>query len=234
MFRSIIATAGLTLAVAPALAQTGTLDQVSPIPTGNGSAGFNASALILVWQAQIRSGLAGDLEGIRVTLTGAAGAQVNVRIRRGAAWNASPVLFETLVTKPTSALEVVFVNTASAGIDLAAGEAFVMEVQGNNTGCGMNGSYMAPPGAPFYPEPLFLNASNYADGGWRLGFETYMLPGSTCYPDCNASGNLTVADFGCFQGKYVLGDMYADCNQGGNLTVADFGCFQGKYVLGCP
>ncbi|MFM9995959.1 MAG: hypothetical protein ACKVU4_09170 [Phycisphaerales bacterium] len=26
-----------------------------------------------------------------------------------------------------------------------------------------------------------------------------------CYPDCNTSGNLTVADFGCFQGKYVLG-----------------------------
>ncbi|MFM9994781.1 MAG: hypothetical protein ACKVU4_03150 [Phycisphaerales bacterium] len=27
---------------------------------------------------------------------------------------------------------------------------------------------------------------------------------------------------------------YADCNASGNLTVADFGCFQGKYVLGCP
>ncbi|MFM9995544.1 MAG: hypothetical protein ACKVU4_07050 [Phycisphaerales bacterium] len=55
-----------------------------------------------------------------------------------------------------------------------------------------------------------------------------------CYPDCNASGGLTVADFGCFQGKYVLGDLYADCNASGSLTVADFGCFQGKYVLGCP
>ncbi|MFM9995797.1 MAG: hypothetical protein ACKVU4_08355 [Phycisphaerales bacterium] len=55
-----------------------------------------------------------------------------------------------------------------------------------------------------------------------------------CYPDCNESRTLTVADFGCFQGKYVLGDMYADCNASGTLTVADFGCFQGKYVLGCP
>ncbi|MFM9995970.1 MAG: hypothetical protein ACKVU4_09225, partial [Phycisphaerales bacterium] len=55
-----------------------------------------------------------------------------------------------------------------------------------------------------------------------------------CYPDCNADGGLTVADFGCFQGKYVLGDVYADCNASGTLTVADFGCFQGKYVLGCP
>ncbi|MFM9995599.1 MAG: PEP-CTERM sorting domain-containing protein [Phycisphaerales bacterium] len=57
---------------------------------------------------------------------------------------------------------------------------------------------------------------------------------ASCYPDCNGSGALTVADFGCFQGKFVLGDLYADCNAGGTLTVADFGCFQGKYVLGCP
>ncbi|MFM9996370.1 MAG: hypothetical protein ACKVU4_11290 [Phycisphaerales bacterium] len=55
-----------------------------------------------------------------------------------------------------------------------------------------------------------------------------------CYPDCNNSGTLTVADFGCFQGKYVLSDLYADCNASGTLTVADFGCYQGKYVLGCP
>ncbi|MFM9994522.1 MAG: hypothetical protein ACKVU4_01840 [Phycisphaerales bacterium] len=60
------------------------------------------------------------------------------------------------------------------------------------------------------------------------------IPESGCYPDCNTSGNLTVADFGCFQGKYVLGDLYADCNQSGTLTVADFGCFQGQYVIGCP
>ncbi|MFM9996844.1 MAG: M12 family metallopeptidase [Phycisphaerales bacterium] len=58
--------------------------------------------------------------------------------------------------------------------------------------------------------------------------------GSSCYPDCNESGTLTVADFGCFQGKYVLGDLYADCNASGTLSVADFGCFQGKYAVGCP
>ncbi|MFM9995798.1 MAG: hypothetical protein ACKVU4_08360 [Phycisphaerales bacterium] len=61
-----------------------------------------------------------------------------------------------------------------------------------------------------------------------------LQPDGGCYPDCNGSGTLTVADFGCFQGKYVLGDLYADCNASGTLSVADFGCFQGKYVLGCP
>ncbi|MFM9994914.1 MAG: agmatine deiminase family protein [Phycisphaerales bacterium] len=55
-----------------------------------------------------------------------------------------------------------------------------------------------------------------------------------CYADCNTSGTLTVGDFGCFQGKYVLGDAYADCNHDGSFTVADFGCFQNSYVTGCP
>ena len=55
-----------------------------------------------------------------------------------------------------------------------------------------------------------------------------------CYPDCNANGALTVADFGCFQTKFVAGDPYADCNTDGALTVADFGCFQTRFIAGCP
>ncbi len=55
-----------------------------------------------------------------------------------------------------------------------------------------------------------------------------------CYPDCNASGTLTVADFGCFQTRFVAADPYADCNADSALTVADFGCFQTKFVAGCP
>ncbi|MFM9995676.1 MAG: alpha/beta hydrolase fold domain-containing protein [Phycisphaerales bacterium] len=71
-----------------------------------------------------------------------------------------------------------------------------------------------------------------------LDLFTLVLGG--CFANCNAdltpSGlpRLDVSDFGCFQGKYVLGEPYADCNASGHLTVADFGCFQGKYVLGCP
>ncbi len=56
----------------------------------------------------------------------------------------------------------------------------------------------------------------------------------SCYPDCNADGTLTVADFGCFQTKFVQGDPYADCSADGSLTIADFGCFQTKFVAGCP
>ncbi len=56
----------------------------------------------------------------------------------------------------------------------------------------------------------------------------------TCYADCNLDGNLTVADFGCYQTRFVAGDPYADCNGVGGLTVADFGCFQTQFVAGCP
>ncbi len=55
-----------------------------------------------------------------------------------------------------------------------------------------------------------------------------------CYADCNGVGGLTIADFGCFQTRFVAGDPYADCNGVGGLTVADFGCFQTKFVAGCP
>ncbi len=55
-----------------------------------------------------------------------------------------------------------------------------------------------------------------------------------CYPDCNASGTLTIADFICFQAKFVAGDPYADCNGAGGLTIADFICFQARFVAGCP
>ena len=54
------------------------------------------------------------------------------------------------------------------------------------------------------------------------------------YADCNGDGSRTVADFGCFQTKFVAADPYADCNGDGQLSVADFGCFQTKYVIGCP
>jgi hypothetical protein len=58
--------------------------------------------------------------------------------------------------------------------------------------------------------------------------------GEPCYPDCNADGQLTIADFACFQTRFGAGLRYADCNDDGNLTIADFGCFQSRFANGCP
>jgi probable HAF family extracellular repeat protein len=70
-------------------------------------------------------------------------------------------------------------------------------------------------------------------GSPNMGWIAF-LGEAVCYPDCNVDGTLTVADFGCFQTKFVAGDPYADCNADGGLTVADFGCFQTSFVTGCP
>lgn len=55
----------------------------------------------------------------------------------------------------------------------------------------------------------------------------------SCSADCDGNGALTLADFACFQARFMRGDPSADCNHDAQLTVADFGCFQTKFVAGC-
>ncbi|MCC6659308.1 MAG: hypothetical protein IT437_00320 [Phycisphaerales bacterium] len=62
----------------------------------------------------------------------------------------------------------------------------------------------------------------------------FNVTGPACYPDCNGDGALNLADFGCFQTKFALGDQYTDCNSDGVLNLSDFGCFTTKFALGCP
>lgn len=50
-------------------AQTGTVDQVSP----GANASFNLDASSLVWQAQVQAGVAGQLEGVELDMTGPVG-----------------------------------------------------------------------------------------------------------------------------------------------------------------
>jgi hypothetical protein len=110
-------------------------------------------------------------------------------------------------------------------------------------GAGMN----SPSGDWKPSQALSALAGKPSQGTWKLRAidnaeadvgtiqaATITLEGSSCYPDCNGDGQLTVADFGCFQTRFVQGDPYADCNGDSALTVADFGCFQTRFVQGCP
>jgi hypothetical protein len=54
-----------------------------------------------------------------------------------------------------------------------------------------------------------------------------------CYPDCDASGDLSIDDFICFQTFFAIGDPYADCDGSGDLGIDDFICFQTFYAIGC-
>ncbi len=79
---------------------------------------------------------------------------------------------------------------------------------------------------------LYMSGEFTTVGG--LSSPNWARWGCPCYADCNNSGVLTIADFGCFQTQFVKGDFYADCNSDNALTIADFGCFQTKFVAGCP
>ncbi len=89
-------------------------------------------------------------------------------------------------------------------------------------------------GRPDLGSPLGCSVSK--DTNTHVGFSILLnrTCEAPCYPDCNLDGSLTVADFGCFQTRFVQQHPYADCNGVGGLTVADFGCFQTKFVQGCP
>ncbi|MBK8181207.1 MAG: hypothetical protein IPK67_20470 [Planctomycetes bacterium] len=183
-------------ATALAFGQTGTLDQTSPWTNAN----YNGAAPSLTWQQEVRPALNGILEGFSLQLTGNAGAQVDVTVRVGPGWNTGPAAFNALLTKQTSGNEVVFVDCSSAGIGVGSGSSFVIELVGNNTGCGMNGSYVAPPGTPLYAPLLYLGGPGcFADCGWRIGFESYVLtvpaPVAYCTPKTNSLGCVPAVAF---------------------------------------
>ena len=100
--------------------------------------------------------------------------------------------------------ETVQFDVESANLILAAGDTFVVELQGNDTGAEVKGSYVHPTqGAPTYPEPLMLTVpGTYQDGGWRIGFRTWMetdLSQPVCVSTANSSGSAaTLAVTGSF------------------------------------
>jgi outer membrane protein assembly factor BamB len=77
--------------------------------------------------------------------------------------------------------------------------------------------------------PAIAGDNAYTVGAGGVG----AFGAAVCYAECTGDSLLTVADFGCFQTRFVGGDPYADCNGDAALTVADFGCFQTWFVGGC-
>ncbi len=100
--------------------------------------------------------------------------------------------------------------------------------------CGYTFSWQfAGPGGAYASRPNAQSAWTTLGNAGNFAFAVCGQP-NDCEPDCDLSGTLTIADFGCFQTKFVLHDPYADCNNDLQFTIADFGCFQTKFVQGCP
>jgi hypothetical protein len=157
-------------------AQTGTLDQVSPNPGSGQSAWFNGDATSLTWQCEVKTGIAGQLEGVTISTTsGSAGQTVALRLIVGGGWNVGAPAFSTTVVKTQASAEDIFVDMTSANITLNVNDLYVIELHGLGTGTGLAGSYTPPPGTPQYPQYLYLNGPGcFADCGWRIAFQTWM------------------------------------------------------------
>lgn len=223
-----------------AFAQTGTLDQESPLTESSpNSAQFNIDANFLVWQQQVRAGLDGTLEGVRLRLTGDAGANFNVRVRLGPAWSSQSPVFETLVTKSVSGLETIFVDMTASAIALAVGDTYVFEYQGTDTGVWMIGSYVDPAiGPPLYPEPLWLTNAEFVPG-WRLGFQTFMVPGgSPCEGDLDNDGVIGLQDMAYLLANFgVVGGVDPDDGDFDNdddVDLQDLATLLAHFGTECP
>jgi hypothetical protein len=116
------------------------------------------------------------------------------------------------------------ITLSSIDVAVAAGSARLINSLGTEIGTPTSGGDQIQ--ITFNIDDVLIGPTDTMTVAWDNG-------GVACYPDCDGLGGLTVADFSCFQTKFVQGDPYADCDGLGGLTVADFSCFQTKFVQGC-
>ena len=186
------------LLASPLAAQSGTLDQFSPFSsevggTGAQGASYNFSASSLTWQAETLAGFSGQLEGFELELTGSAGSSIDLAILLGPAWQTGTPVWTGSYAKTTSSTEIAWIDVTAANIQLNAGDSYVIQVIGTDTGVNGTGSYESPVNNQYGP-PLFLNGNAYPPE-WRIGFHTYMItgPSLTSVGACGSSMTFVVS-----------------------------------------
>jgi len=215
-------------------AQVGVLDQFSPMDTNASTLAVFTVSLTLPFQQQVVAGTSGQLSGIRIKLYGAIGSGMRLRIRTGQTWSQRPVLFDTMVTKTTEGYQSVWIDTRGSNIVLAAGSRFVIEtfaVSGVTPGR-LAGNYKEPSlGLPLYSQPLFLAGIPFTDGGWRHGFESYMISsGDPCIADINSDGGIDGLDVDDFFNAWENGEVNADVNVDGGIDGTDVSVFIDAWI----
>ena len=130
------------------------------------------------WQQTVTVGVAGKLSGL--TLYGA-GTNVTVRVNAGDGFYSGPYAFTQAVQLAAGGT---FIDTSAAGIQLGAGQRFVIDLI---NGSGGNISTAA---APYGGGHLFLNLGAPSDFtaccGYSLAFQTFMDAGTAAVPEPGA------------------------------------------------
>jgi hypothetical protein len=155
----------------PALAQSGTVDQVSLAGT-NQVGIWMGSTLPHVLQQEVRAGMAGRLNGFGLYVGGLEGVTIPLRLRAGETWSTNPVLWETVHTIPGGTLnDMVYFDVSAADIQLSPGSPFVIEIELQGLS-GMNMSVTMP---PCYPYEFFVDGAPYTGTTpTRFQFKTWM------------------------------------------------------------
>lgn len=215
-------------------AQVGVLDQFSPMDTAASSVALFSVSLTLPFQQQVVAGTSGQLSGIRIKLYGAVGSGMRLRVRMGQSWSLRPVVFDTMVNKSAPGYQSLWIDMSEANIVLAEGDHFVIEtfaVLGVTAGK-LVGNYRAPAlGLPFYSQPLFFAGIPFTDGGWRHGFETYMITDEIpCVADINSDGGIDGSDVHDFFNAWEAGEVNADINIDGGIDGSDVSDFIDAWI----
>lgn len=184
----------LALLAAPAAAQTGTLDQVSPFSsetsgTSGQGASYNFDATSLTWQCETVAGYTGQLEGVEFEVGGTIGATFDVAILLGTAWQTSTPVYTGTYTLVSGTNEIAWVDVTGSNINLSAGDSYVIQITGTGTGVWGTGSYESPTNT-LYTLPLYLNGNIFGPE-WKIGFHTYMLSGPSLTANGSCPGGIT-------------------------------------------
>ena len=151
------------------------LDQVSPVA----GASFNASSTSLTWQQEVVAGVGGKLVGVDIHPGASVGSSATLFVNVGPPWQTDAHDFQTTFTSTTSD-DWQYIDLSAADINLNVGDKFVLGLAGTGGGLSVGGSYVGPPSPSLYPAgALWLELGSdppeaYFDGGWDIGFRTYV------------------------------------------------------------
>lgn len=188
MLRSILVST-LLLALTPAVAaQTGTLDQVSPLFLDGLDISSATGASL---QQDFEVGIGGQLEGVTLKVASPVNAdQATVRLYAGAGPHGpgSVPLFVTQVQSVGNAPTLRFLDMSAANVLAAVGDVLCIEVVADSQA--MRLTFNSAFAQPLYGSPAYIEVPA---GSWsalfieRVGFQSWMLP--TPGPGLGVSGS---------------------------------------------
>ena len=176
-------------AAAPAAAQGQTLDQVSIYH----NASFNAAIPGLVWEQEVKVGIAGPLAGFELSLsTYLPNDHMTVEIVAGRLTNPGAVLWSGQVgLSQLNVWRPVAVNLLNQNIHFQVGDYFIIRIPSDSQGIGFQGNADWPADTYYPAGDFWLNGSPVGNTE-NMGFRTWMWDGPNLEVQGSCPGNVSI------------------------------------------